>query len=477
MNIRTTQASLFGEVDGHLTRNQLLLLRAQRQVVTGKRIQKPSDDPVGAARVLAYARRAAGVERFTVAAQSGVQRLDAAAGRLQEASTALGEARDLLVQGLNGTLNEGDRKVLATQVRQLRAQLIEVANAQSVEGFLFAGTDSGSPPFVESTVNGRARVSYAGNGVAPQVLVGDGLRVATGLPGDGIFASVRRSGTSIGGFTGVASGQSGDVGSGSAYLQLRHDATVATLGAGLALANGGADDTLLGAHTLVVDAVAGTVQLDGGKALDLPQPGDPDVADFVVTNEHGAELHLDFSGYTGAGFSGTVQGDGSISLDGATWTQLDFVDDDLAVSDPATGTTVHVDTTGIHRAGSELVVFGGAVNVFDVLQGIADDLENVDGLPDGAVLDRLSTWLSELDRNHDQVVSGLSELGGLSRHLTDVGARLADEGLGLAERRSDVEDADLSQAVLDMTRAEQTLQLAQATGARLLSTSLLDFLR
>ena len=51
-------------------------------------------------------------------------------------------------------------------------------------------------------------------------------------------------------------------------------------------------------------------------------------------------------------------------------------------------------------------------------------------------------------------------------------ARVETQGL-----LSGVEDADFSQVVLDMTRAEQTLELAQATSVRLLSTSLLNFLR
>jgi flagellin-like hook-associated protein FlgL len=42
---------------------------------------------------------------------------------------------------------------------------------------------------------------------------------------------------------------------------------------------------------------------------------------------------------------------------------------------------------------------------------------------------------------------------------------------------SGVEDVDFSQVALDMTRAEQTLQLTQATSSRLLQSSLLNFLR
>jgi flagellin-like hook-associated protein FlgL len=242
-------------------------------------------------------------------------------------------------------------------------------------------------------------------------------------------------------------------------------------------AGGGAADTILGTHTLVVDAAAGTVQLDGGKPLPIPQPGDPDLADFAVVDQHGAEVHLDFSAFSGASFSATLDGAGSISLDGQTWTALDFAATDLRLEDPATGAALSVDTTGIHRAGSELVVFGGAVNAFDALQGIADDLDNLDGLPGAALIDRLGLWLGELDRNHDNVVGALGVLGGRSSRLSGVLDRLGDEATDLLGRRSSLVDTDYSEAALEMARAEQTLQLAQATGTRLLSTTLLDFLR
>ena len=56
-------------------------------------------------------------------------------------------------------------------------------------------------------------------------------------------------------------------------------------------------------------------------------------------------------------------------------------------------------------------------------------------------------------------------------------SRLGDLSVHLDSLVSSLEDADLADVVLDMTRAEQTLQLAQGTGARLINQSLLSFLR
>jgi len=478
MQVRPTQTSAFDQVERGMMLNMARLAHSQRQVASGLRIERPSDDPHGAARALSYARQISGTERYQGAAENGRSRLDLAATRVQDASDILIEARALLVQGMNGTLSQGDRSVLADQVRILRDRLLESANASGPEGRLFNGTaGNDDAPFVSSDVHGRSRVQYTGDGQSPELLVGNGLSVGVGLPGSAVFARVERSGTEYGGLTGAAAGTGGDAGTGAVYLTLRHDATSGALAGGVAFASSGAADTILGAHALEVDGTARTVRLDDGALVELPPAGDPGLADVTVVNEHGAELHLDFSAWTGSGFSASVDGAGSLSLDGASWTAIDFGSSDLEVKDAATGTQLSVDARGIHRAGSELVVFSGAVNAFDALAGIADDLENTDGVPTQALQQRLNLWLSELDRNQDHVVEGLSVLGGRSARMSGVLDRLGDESTDLTERRSGIVDTDYSTAALEMARAEQTLQLAQASGARLLSTSFLDFIR
>jgi flagellin-like hook-associated protein FlgL len=86
-------------------------------------------------------------------------------------------------------------------------------------------------------------------------------------------------------------------------------------------------------------------------------------------------------------------------------------------------------------------------------------------------------WLVELDRNHENVLTATGELGALSQRAGGLGDAYETELSQVRGLLSGVEDVDFATAVMEMSRAEQTLQLAQATSARLLSTSLLNFLR
>lgn len=472
VNVRPTQSSLFGLVRSGIYGNTLDTIRAQEQIASGRRILRPSDDPVGLSRALSLRRQIAQTERFAAAAQDTRALLDTASGAVENAGGILSRARELVLQGLNGTLVVEDRRILATEIQALRDQLLDVANTRFDDRFLFGGTESGRQPFVST----GAGVAYAGNGEEVRVPIGEGASIAANLSGQRLFAAREAGSTSYAGSTGAARGQTADQGSGYRYLEVRHDATTGALSAGLAFANGGAGDTLLGDRTLRVDGAAGTAQLGAGPVVTLPAPGDPGAADLVLRDEHGAELHLDVSGFTGGTVTTTVRGDGSLSLDGATYLPIDFVDTDLRVSDPSDGTVLHVDTTGIRQAGHELVTFAGTGSVFDVLDGLVEDLNDVHGLPIGAVHDRLTARLAELDRHQQNVLEGLGVLGARSASLSNLETRLSASSVETQGLLSSVEDADLSEVILDLTRAQTSLQATQAAGVRLLQTSLLNFL-
>jgi len=478
MNFRISTQSSYARVLAGLRGNQFLFARSQEQIASGLRILRPSDDPTGAAKALSLTRQIADVVRHGSASDLGRTRLEAATAGLQDGSSVLGEARALLIEAMNGTLSQEDRDLMANQFDLLRDQLLDVGNLKSDGRFLFGGTESDAAPWQEVNAGGRTRAVYRGNDAQQLVRVGEGVDVPLNLPGSLVFQQRGPRGLGFTDLTGVAAGTTANQGSGWTELLFRHDATTpgALASVGLALANGGADDTLLGANGLVVDVAAGTVRLGTGPEREIPGSGSADLANFVVANEHGGELHLDFTGFTGAGYTGTVTGQGSVSLDGTDFVPLSFTETDLELRDDALGIVLHVDTTGVRRAGSELVSFDGTVNVFDALAGIAEDLRNGQGLEHAELLQRLNVRLDQLADGQTSLLGAMGTLGARSQSLTISGQRADDVELQLQGLRSNIVDVDIAAAALDLTRAELTLQTAQASGARLIQTTLLNFL-
>ena len=267
------------------------------------------------------------------------------------------------------------------------------------------------------------------------------------------------------------------MGQGFEYVQVQHDGTSAPgIGAvGVTLVGGGSSDTIIGAQSLEINSVTGEVTF-GGEPVAIPDVTSPEATDVVVKTASGAELHLDMSGWTGADSTSIVSGAGSISIDGSNFIPIDLNETNLELKNPASGSVIHLDLTGLNRAGEELVQFEGAVNMFDALQGIVEALENNSGLPTGDV-DRLGMGLNELDRNQSNLLGGIGVLGSRSVRMSNSYERLQGQTLELEGMRSELRDVDFSEAVLDLTQAEQRLELVQMSGTRMISNSLLNFMR
>lgn len=453
------------------------LATAQEHVATGKQILRPSDDAVGTGRALSMRQRLSMLERFGSSIDNGRPILETSTAALEEVSGILSEARALLIESMSGSMNASDREANGLQIELVLDKLVDVANTKIGDRFVFAGTRTNRQPYELTYVSGEARIEYFGDRGVQRISIGFGTELAINVPGSEVFGTRAVQSVDLSKITGVALGTSANQGQGYSDIVLRHDATVGVPGSGITLASAGAQDTILGDHTLVVDAAAGTVRLDAGTALVIPSPTDPNYTDFVVEDENGGTLHLDFSAFSGASSSAVLSGQGSVSLDGSAFVPVTFTETDLELIGTNKESILHIDTTGVRRAGKELVSFTGATDIFAVLAGVAADLRNDAGLPQNEVVDRLALRFDELDRNFNQALKSLGTLGARTERLNSSGSRLETLSLNVEGLLSQIEDVDITSVILDMNKSEQTLQLAQMTGSRLIQHTLLDFLR
>lgn len=477
MTLRVSTASTYARFVRDIHANLRRLVAGQEQAGSGLRINRPSDDPIGAARMLSLQSRLEENARVAGAIQARLPYLESASSTLQDASSALGKAHALIVQGLGGSLSLEDRAGVADELDSLRLQMLEFANAKFADQYLFGGTNSSAQPFAEVTVGGQTKVVYQGDDHQLKLQLGSGAPVATNVPGSAVFSASDPAGAAVAGVTGAAVGTTANQGTGTETLIVQHTATdPGALGTvGVALVGGGAGDTLLGDNALVIDDVAGTIQLGSGPVLALPDPASPEALDFVVENELGGELHLDLSGWSGAPLTTTVRGDGEVSLDGSTFVPVTFTETDLQLTNPATGAVLHVDTTGLKAAGEDLVSYQGTVNVFDTLQSVADALRDPDLSQEG-LQDTVELLFSELERNQDELLGGLSLIGSRTNRLQSTDQRLQDVDVQVQSLLSEVRDVDYAEVITEIAKAEQTLAMVEATGVRILQSSLLNYL-
>ncbi|MBC7522420.1 MAG: hypothetical protein H7268_15175 [Sandarakinorhabdus sp.] len=156
----------------------------QGQLTSSKRIIAASDDPVAFTRA-AVLRRA---DTATAATQRGI---DAASRRLTSTDIALEgisnivqRARELALQGSNGTLAEADRGILATEVGELIEQFSGLAESRGSDGErLFGGAAADRPAYA---LDANGVMTWQGGGRAPSVDVGGGT-VNSGIDGPEAF--------------------------------------------------------------------------------------------------------------------------------------------------------------------------------------------------------------------------------------------------------------------------------------------------
>lgn len=159
----------------------------QTQMGTGKRINQPSDDPVGAARAVELSHLDADAAQYQRNITSANARLGLEDQTLSSVSGVLDRVRTLLLQGMNATQTDESRSDIAAEMVQLRGQLLGIANGKDSQGdYIFAGNRTGAEPFVSQ----GGGVSYVGDQGQRMVAAGPGLQVATGDPGSTIFMDI-----------------------------------------------------------------------------------------------------------------------------------------------------------------------------------------------------------------------------------------------------------------------------------------------
>lgn len=160
----------------------------EQQLSTGKRILNASDDPVAAAKVLQLQHVDAANQQYQRNIDSASNRLGMEQTSLDQVTGILQRVRTLALQGTNGTQTPADRAAAATELRQLFAQLVQVANGKDAQGdSLFAGNATNTTPFVQGS---GFDVSYAGDDGQRMVAAAPGMQVATGDAGRDVFMNI-----------------------------------------------------------------------------------------------------------------------------------------------------------------------------------------------------------------------------------------------------------------------------------------------
>lgn len=218
--MRISTNTIFAGGLSRLSELQSGIVKTQQQISTGRRIQSPSDDPVGAARALDLTQGQSMNTQFAANRKATGNSLSSEEGVLQGTTSLLQDVKTLSISAGNGALNDTDRASIATDLKIRLDELISQANATDGTGnYLFAGFQVASPPFSSA---GTGAV-YSGDQGQRLVQVATSRQIALSDPGDGIFQNVPATSGTL-----SARAANGNTGSGSVSGVTVTDATAVT---------------------------------------------------------------------------------------------------------------------------------------------------------------------------------------------------------------------------------------------------------
>ena len=145
--MRITNKMLVNHSLSNLQGNLRRLSRTNEQLASGKKILRPSDDPVGITNVLKYTANRREIEQHLSNVDRGIGYLETADSALAELGEVLQRGRELAVQGSNGALDERARAAIADEVQQLLDHVIQIGNSTFADEYMFGYAKTDTAPF------------------------------------------------------------------------------------------------------------------------------------------------------------------------------------------------------------------------------------------------------------------------------------------------------------------------------------------
>lgn len=400
----------------YLRERQKLMEQIQNQVASQTRIQNLRDDPLAAAHATRYRSYTVRLERFSENIQTIQERNRIAEGHVQHATDLLQRAREIAVQGANGTYAPEDLEHMAVEVNEILEEMVQIANARGSDGTtIFSGDRSQSLPFralrgmrAGGTGDAITEVQYRGTINPQSAEVAENSYIQTNFVGNDVFWAENQQ------------------------IQSRTDAR---------------DYQVNQDGSFSIDGVEIQVR-EGDNAFSIVQK----------INESGAPVRARLDPVYS-----------SLVIESTTPHQIWLQDQpgstvlrDLGLVGGPDGSPPENLAPSARRSGGS--VFDALVNLRDQLQ--AGDQEAIGG-----------RGIQGMDAALDNMFTTLGRIGAVNSRLEGAYERTEMEIPEVIAQDSRNTDIDLAEAVMQLRELEATHRAALGVSARVMQPTLLDFLR
>ena len=183
------------------------LSRLQEQASTGSRINRASDDPSAAYRVLGLNSQQRSLAAYMDNIAQAMSTLEISLTVIDDMTSAIADAKVTMSQIVSGVYDEAGRERTAEAIDSTLEQMVSLANTRHLNEYLFGGGDTGSAPYAVTRTDGKiTSVTYQGSSENRQIQVAAGVQSSAFYIGDELFRSDSRSEPVFIGDTGAKAG-------------------------------------------------------------------------------------------------------------------------------------------------------------------------------------------------------------------------------------------------------------------------------
>ena len=186
--LRISTYMMFQNGERAINTSQSQLLATELQMSTGKQINSPSDNPVGAANVASLNGTVSQLSQFKSNQTEAQLQLNLADSTMSNFVNLVQDARQRLVQAGDGSYSDSQRAALAQGLQGDLNQMIGLANTSDGQGgYLFAGSQQSAAPFSQT----GNTVTYGGDSTLQSIQVSQNRLLQTKFSGDDLFQKIR----------------------------------------------------------------------------------------------------------------------------------------------------------------------------------------------------------------------------------------------------------------------------------------------
>lgn len=181
--MRITQSMMNSSMMSNLQTNYRRLDKTQEQLMTQRRLNRPSDDPVGVSSALKYRAEISSTTQFNENVQDADSWMKFSDTVMTEATQIVQRLSELAVEGGTDTVPADARKNIAAEVEELYKQLVSLGNSQFKGKYIFNGERVNEQPYPDDPAN----EPYSLDQGVVEYQIGAGIYVGVNTNGDKIF--------------------------------------------------------------------------------------------------------------------------------------------------------------------------------------------------------------------------------------------------------------------------------------------------